>query len=60
MLEIIGKCDNTYIYLDELRWADLSGEERYSYIPKKNETQTGEDTLGIFYYGIPKENGFIL
>ena len=60
MLEIIGKCDNTYIYLDELRWTDLSGEERYSYIPKKNETQTGEDTLEILYYGIPKENGFIL
>lgn len=61
-LEIIGKCDDTYIYLDELKWIDDSSQTSTemitnSYIPKNKQEVSGkelvnfEDWSGSRFYG---------
>ena len=72
-LEIIGKCDDTYIYLDELKWLDdvnsnYGEDEEFSYIPKEKQEVGGkelvnfEDWSGSRFYSTEDiyENGFAL
>lgn len=54
-MEIIGTCDDTYIYLEELRWTDIARENSYSYIPKEKITAPAgavkfEEWAGSRYY----------
>ena len=49
-LEIIGKCDDTYIYLDELKWLDdvnsnHGQDEEFSYIPKEKQEVSGKELV---------------
>ena len=61
-MEIIGKCDDTYIYLDELKWIDNTSYTSTemimnSYIPKnkqvvsEKELVNFEDWSGSRFYG---------
>jgi len=66
-MEIIGTCDDTYIYLDELKWTNTLGDESYSYVPKIKEDNVAqkkekfEDWSGSRLYGdYPIENKFFL
>lgn len=49
-LEIIGKCDDTYIYLDELKWIDLMDEKTYSYIPKDKQAVKDKELVDFEYW----------
>lgn len=66
-LEIIGKCDNTYIYADEIKWTNMEEDITYSYIPEKKEIENQgklvefEEWSGNRFYGdAPIENGYML
>lgn len=63
-IEIIGTCDDTYIYLEELKWKDSFGIASYSYTPNEmqsDDTQTTvsfEEWAGSRYWGTEAEDKF--
>ena len=63
-LEIIGTCDDTYIYLEELKWKDSFGITSYSYIPDEIQNDTAQSTVsfeewaGSKYWGEGNDNKF--
>ena len=65
-VEIIGTCDDTYIYLEELKWKDVWGMESFSYIPdaiqndELQETVSFEEWAGSRYWGERVDNQFTL
>ncbi len=55
LMEIVGNCDNNYIYLQELRWFDSLREKSYTYTPdNKIEPPEGaicfEKWAGSFFF----------
>lgn len=61
-MEITGTCDDTYIYLEELKWENLSGES-FSYVPKEKnkapqETIKFEEWAGDKCYDERYDAGF--
>ena len=65
-IEIVGTCDDTYIYLEELKWKDMQGLESFSYIPdeiqnaESQETVSFEEWAGGRYWGDDIESQFAL
>lgn len=56
-IEFIGRCDDTYVYLDELKWKNTVGDMSYSYTPDMaqnidmSQTVSFEEWAGTRYYG---------
>ncbi len=44
-VEIMGSCDDTFVYLEELKWTDIKGKETYTYIPLNQENGQNGNTI---------------